>query len=154
MSVGRIFKCGVLVAVALIAAGAGNAVYLPGRDVANERNAREAQARLAAQQLAQAEGAAPRMAAAEQRYQTCLNAATAAHDAAVADNCKSLAEKTAVDRADCLDKLKLPKTYCEASYGARDASPQCALPGAIATVLDANLALARDRCLQESKAAQ
>jgi len=108
----------------------------------------------AALAAAGAERAASQNAGAEQRYQTCLNAAAAAHDAAVADNCKNLAEKVAADRADCLDKLKLPKTYCEASYGARDASPQCALPGAIATVLDANLALARDRCLQESKAAQ
>lgn len=163
---GMIFKFGAMLAVALAAAGAGYyyAVYLPRRDaaLANERmlakaradaDARAAQARLAAQQLAQAERQALQKAAAEQRYQTCLNAAAAAHDASWADDCKSLAGKVAADHADCLDKLKLPKTYCDSSYPPRDGSPNCTLPGAIGNVLDADLARARDRCLQESKAA-
>ncbi|HYA06421.1 MAG TPA: hypothetical protein VEF90_11060, partial [Xanthobacteraceae bacterium] len=100
--IGSVVKFGLAVAMVLSVSGAGH--Y-----------------RAVAQQPADEARQAPQPAG--PRYQTCLNNADAAHDAAVADNCKSLAEKTAVDRADCLDKLKLPKTYCEASYGARDASP-------------------------------
>ena len=121
---GSVVKLGLAVALVLAASGAG--YYYA---------------------VAQQQGAA------ELRYQTCVNNAGAAHDASWAGNCKSLAEKAAAAHADCLEKLKLPTTYCNASYGPRDASPHCALPADIATVLDAELALARDRCVQESKAA-
>ena len=122
--IGSIAKLGL--AIALVLAGSGTGYYCA---VAQQQDA------------------------AELRYQTCLNNVGAAHDASWADNCKSLAQKVAAAHADCLEKLKLPKTYCDASYGPRDASPHCALPADIATVLDADLALARDRCGQENKAA-
>jgi hypothetical protein len=49
--------------------------------------------------------------------------------------------------------LNLSKAYCEASYPARDGSAHCALPDALATVIDAALARSRNRCLREREAA-
>jgi hypothetical protein len=89
--------------------------------------------------------------AADRQYQACLANAGTAHDTARAAECKRLADKTDTDRANCLDKLKLPKIYCDASYAPRDSSPTCALPDQAATVLDAELAHARFRCARERK---
>ena len=115
---------------------------------------RAAAARLGALKLAQAEREAAPDAAAQARYQACADAAQAAHDAAWVAQCKATAEKFAADRANCLDTLKLPKTYCDASYPSRESAPNCTLPGAIASVLDGDLAQARDRCLRDTKAAR
>jgi hypothetical protein len=90
--------------------------------------------------------------AGDRQYQACLASAGAAHDTARAAECKRLADRTETDRANCLDKLKLPKIYCDASYAPRDSSPTCALPEQAATVLDAELAHARFRCARERKA--
>jgi hypothetical protein len=89
--------------------------------------------------------------AADGQYQTCLASAGAAHDTARAAECKRLADQTDTDRANCLDKLKLPKIYCDASYAPRDASPTCTLPDQAATILDAELARARFRCARALK---
>ena len=72
--------------------------------------------------------------------------AAAIHDAAHAAECKRLAEQTDSNRANCLGKLNLPKTYCDASYAPRDATPDCTLPDQIGSVIDAELARARLRC--------
>lgn len=89
--------------------------------------------------------------AADRHYQACLASAGTAHDTARAAECKRLADQTDTDRANCLDKLKLPKIYCDASYAPRDSSPTCTLPDQAATVLDAELAHARFRCARERK---
>jgi hypothetical protein len=89
--------------------------------------------------------------AADRQYQACLASAGTAHDTARAAECKRLADQTDTDRANCLDQLKLPKIYCDASYAPRDASPTCTLPDQAATILDAELARARFRCARALK---
>ena len=86
-------------------------------------------------------------------YQACLDSANAARDAARAAECKRIGEKDRRDYANCVDKLNLSKTYCDAAYTIRDVAPNCVLPPGIATGLDAELESARNRCLQQSKAA-
>lgn len=93
-------------------------------------------------------------AAAQIRYQDCMNGATSAHDESWAAECKRLADQVNEDRSNCLMTLKLPQAYCEASYKDRDASPQCTLPAQVATVLDAALQQAKYRCQRQSEAAQ
>ena len=92
-------------------------------------------------------------AAAPAGYQACVGTATAAHDASWAAECKRVNERDRTDYDNCLGKLKLPKTYCDSSYTIHDVSPNCTLPPAIATVLDADLERARYRCLKDSNAA-
>ncbi len=99
-------------------------------------------------------GTAAHESAAQTAYEACVNNATAVHDTSHAAECKRLAEQTEQDRADCLGKLKLPPTYCDASYPARDGSPNCTLPAENATVIDAELERARYRCARESQAAR
>jgi hypothetical protein len=86
-------------------------------------------------------------------YQACVAAAAAAHDASWATECKRVNERDRADYDNCLDKLKLPKTYCDSSYVIHDGAPTCALPPVIATVIDAALERARYRCVDQSKAA-
>jgi hypothetical protein len=101
---------------------------------------------------AAAESESAPQAAAERRYQACVASAGALHDAARAAECKRLAEQTDSDRTNCLDKLKLPKIYCDASYAPRDAAATCMLPDQVATVIDAELAHARFRCARQRNA--
>jgi hypothetical protein len=96
-------------------------------------------------------GASAPQSAADRQYQACLASAGAAHDAARAAECKRLADQTEADRAKCLDKLNLPKIYCDASYAPRDPAPACTLPDQAATVLEAELVQARFRCARERK---
>jgi len=109
---------------------------------------------LLAQQLDQDQRAAAQKAAAQAAFEACLHGAAVTRDASQAAECQRLADKTAADRADCLGKLKLPQAYCEASYPAREAGPDCTLPAEIATVIDAAAERARYRCERESKAAE
>jgi hypothetical protein len=164
--IGRFLKIGV---IAVLLLGAGGAVYyyavfLPRRDAvrADEERLEQArdaaakhaeQERLLAQQQELEQRRAQQQAAAQVRYQACLTDAAAAHTASWATQCKSIADKTAADRDNCLSALKLPKAYCDSSYTVRDGSPTCTLPTATASVIDADLERARNRCLQESKAA-
>ena len=124
---GALHKFGMIVAVLLASSGAG---FL----LAQQRDWEQSQS---------AEKAA------ETPYQACLSSASATHDASWAAACKRLAEKTQQDRADCLSKLNLPKTYCNASYPPRDGSANCTLPDEIATLLDAALAQARYGCVRQ-----
>ena len=101
-------------------------------------------------QAAGESGSTPK-AAADQQYQACLASAGALHDAARAAECKRLADQTDNDRANCLNKLKLPKIYCDASYAPRDPAATCTLPDQVATIVDAELARARFRCARERK---
>jgi hypothetical protein len=102
--------------------------------------------------LAQQPDAAPSQDA-PTAYLACVNKASAVHDAARAAECKRLAEVTVRNRADCVDTLKLPPAYCNASYPPRDSSADCILPGQVATVIDAALEQARYRCVRQNEAA-
>ena len=125
-------KFGMIVAVLLASSGAGF-LLAQQRDLQQPQSAEKA---------------------AEIPYQACLSSASATHDASWAAACKRLAEKTQQDRADCLSKLNLPKTYCDASYPPRGASANCTLPDEIATVLDAALAQARYGCVRAREGAE
>ena len=140
------------------------AVYVPRRDAERDNarvleatlsyaQKRAAQERAHAQQQELQQRQAAKKAAAETRYQSCLNGASASHDASWTAACKRLADKAVEDHAGCLNKSKLSQGYCDAAYRMRDASPDCVLPVAIATDLDGGLTLARRRCLQEREAA-
>lgn len=166
-STSTFLKLGIIAVLLVVSCGTGYyyALYLPRRDaeLENERllekahaeaQARALQERSASEQQALEQRQALAKAAAQIRYQTCLNSAGAAHDASWAAECKRLAEKALQDHADCLGKLNLPQTYCDASYPMRDASPRCTLAAEFATVIDADLERARKRCRQESEAAQ
>jgi hypothetical protein len=87
-------------------------------------------------------------------YETCINDATAIHNASYAAECKRLADQTDQDRANCLGTSKLSPSYCDVSYPARDGSPSCTLPAENATVIDATLERARYRCARENRAGQ
>lgn len=164
---GGFFTRGIIAAAMLAAAGIGSyyGVYVPARDakLAAEQALAKAQAeaemragqqRLLAQRQAAEERQAQAQAAAQIRYQACLHEAVAAHDASWAPECKNLHDKDSAAHADCLDKLKLPKTYCDSAYVIRDDSPKCTLPAEIASVIDADLERARNRCRKEKEAAE
>lgn len=161
------FKFALAASVALAASAAVlyQEVYLPFREsrLAEERLREREQAearkraeamRLLAQQQDAGERQAAQNAAAQARFQSCLGAATAAHDSAWAAECKRRADDIRRNHDDCLAKLKLPQTYCDTTYVIGDEPPKCALPGEIASVIDADLERARNRCLRESQAAQ
>jgi hypothetical protein len=93
-------------------------------------------------------------AVAQSAYETCINNASAFHDASQAMECKRLAEQTGQNRADCLGPLKLSPTYCDVSYPPRDGSPNCTLPAENASAIDAALERARYRCARENGAGQ
>jgi hypothetical protein len=161
-----LLKLSVIVSLLLASSGVGfyYAVYLPRRDaqLENERRQEKAQAdaqkRVAQERsLAERKKAEQRQAetkaSAEAHYQTCLNKANMTHESSWAAECKRLAEKALADHSECLTKPKLPKGYCDAAYGLRDASPGCVLPQKVATGLDGDLSEARNRCQRERRAA-
>jgi hypothetical protein len=167
--IGTLLKLGVMVAI-VAASGAGYyyAVYLPRRDAARADAQKLEDARSAAAKRAEQErllvqqqelekrrvqAQAQALLAAQARYQSCLKDADTAHAVSQAAQCKATADKASADRDNCLNALKLPKAYCESAYVTRDGSANCTLPPAAASALDADLERARNRCLQESKAA-
>jgi hypothetical protein len=166
MKIDRLLKLGVAALIVLAACGVGYyyAVYVPAREarIAHKRQieqarvdaaARAAVERLLAEQEASRQRVAAAEAAAQDRYQGCLKDADAGHDVVWAAACQRLADQAQTERADCLANDQLPKAYCDSSYPPRDASSHCALPAEISSPLDADLTHARDRCLQDSKAA-
>jgi hypothetical protein len=85
----------------------------------------------------------------EHAYQACLEKASAAHDTAWAAECKRIAEERRQNHDACISELKLPKSFCDASYKPHDVSPNCRLWGRLASVLNADLQHARRRCMHE-----
>ena len=166
MRLDTVLKLSVIAALLLASSAVGYyyAVYLPQRDAerAQQRLADElaayarqraaAERERAEQQQREQRQAADR-AAAEGRYATCLTGASATHDASWSEACKRLADQAVQDRNNCLANKKLSPGYCDAVYRARDGSPHCILPLEVATALDGDLTLARNRCLQQRNAA-
>jgi hypothetical protein len=164
---GTLFKIGLIAALLLVASSGAAyyyAVYLPVRDAQqNERRLAEAlhvvgrqradAARAVAEHQQQEQRLAADKAAAESRYETCLTGASTNHDAAWSEACKRLADQALEDRGNCLANKKLPQGYCNAAYRSRDASPRCILPANVATTIDGNLTIARNRCRQQRNAA-
>jgi hypothetical protein len=161
-----LLKVSVIASLLLASSGVAYyyAVYLPQRDSEQDREIglqqlhvygqkRADQERSAAQQRQTEQRQAEVKASAGIRYQNCVDDAGTSHDASWAAACKRLADKVVQDHADCLTIPNLPQGYCDAAYTTRDASAHCTLPGEMAADLDAALSTARNRCLQERKAA-
>jgi hypothetical protein len=161
-----LLKLSVIVALLIGSSGVAYyyAVYLPRRDaqIGQQRALEQARVvedvRVRHEQLAfeqkQSEALQAEVkAGADNRYQTCVEGAGAAHDASWAAECKRLAEKAQQDHADCLAKSKLSLQYCDTAYRSRDGAPNCTLPLKVATEIDGGLTRARNRCVQERKAA-
>jgi len=164
--IGALGKLGIAVVMLVAASGAGYypAIYAPQRDAQREAarvlaqtqayaQRRAAQVRLATQERDLAEGKAAERAAAEVRYQACLAGASVSRETSWAAACKAIAERALTNHADCLSQAKLSRGYCDAAYRARDGSPNCALPVAVATDVDGGLTRARRHCQQEHEAA-
>ena len=161
-----LLKLGIIAPLALAMCGVTyyRAIEVPRQDAEREHahalavtrayaEKRAAQMRLAVQRREAEELRAAEQAGAENRYQGCLNNAGASHDNSWAAACKEIADRAAEDRAGCLARPNMPQGYCAAVYRARDASPNCTLPVAIAADLDGGLTLARNRCQRERDAA-
>lgn len=161
-----LLKFSVAASLLLVSAGAGYyyAFNSPRRDAQldSERTLvqlrtygqkRAEQDRLASEQRELERRQGVERAAAEGRYQTCLNNASVTHDASWTTECKRLAEKAREDHAQCLSNSKLPRGYCDAAYRTRDESPNCTLPVRIATALDGEFDSTRKRCLRAREAA-
>ena len=161
-----VLKLSVVAALLLASSGIAYyyAVYLPGRDARLElerllaetqayaqKRAEEQRLRAEHEQLQQRQAEAK--AGADANYQTCLDRASATHDTSWAQACKRLSDQALEEHSDCLAKSKLSQVYCDASYRTRDASAHCTLPVGVATELDGNLTMARNRCKQERNAA-
>jgi hypothetical protein len=146
----------------LIAAGSIGyyyAVYLPTRDAQldSERRLERAHAEFArktAEERAQAEREAIEQrqvlekAAAQDKYESCIDRAGTVYNANWTLNCKNLADKARKDRTSCT----LPPATCDSMYPARDPTVTCALPQNLASAINADLERSKDRCLQEIKA--
>jgi hypothetical protein len=140
------------------------AVYLPQRDSEQDREnslqklhaygqRRADQERSVAQRRDTEQRQAEAKASAGVRYQDCVDDARTSHDVSWAASCKRLADKVVQGHIDCLSIPNLPQGYCDAAYGTRDSSANCALPAEMAADLDATLNTARKACLQERNAA-
>ena len=162
-----ILKLSVVASVLLASSSAGYyyLVYLPRRDepqrvlekfrAAAEKRAEQEQ--LLFEQRALERRAAEQRAAEERqalekanRYQACLARATDSHNASRLAACNRPREKIVKDRDDCI-KLGFAEKVCAMAHVVREASPNCALPRAVALSLDADVEKARDRCLEEDK---
>ena len=164
--INALLKLSIIAALLVASSGVAYyyAVYLPRRDVRLEQERAFAQARaveekhakqqqLAFEQKQAQQHQAEVKAGADTRYQTCVDAASAAHDTTWAAECKRLAAKAQQDHAGCLAKAKLSQQYCDTAYRSRDGSSNCTLPLKVATELDGGLIRARNRCAQERNAA-
>lgn len=161
-----LFKLGIVASLLIAASGVAYyyVLYLPGRDARLEQEHASEQLMAYGQMRAQEVRSAVERQQADQhqaveraqasvRFQTCLEAARARHDAAWATACKHLAEQAVREHAGCLTKSNLSQVYCDAAYRMRDGSADCTLPVEAATDLDGELNAARNRCLRERNAA-
>jgi hypothetical protein len=161
-----LLKISVIASLLLASSGVAYyyAVYLPQRDSDHDREIGLQKLHAYGQKRADQERSAEQQRETEQRqaeaktgagihYQNCVEDARTSHDASWAAACKRLADKVVQDHTDCLSIPNLPQGYCDAAYTTRDASAHCALPAETAADLDAALSTARNRCLQERKAA-
>ena len=64
--------------------------------------------------------------------------------------CNRPREKIIKDQDDCV-KLGFSRDVCAMAHVVPDASPNCKLPRTVVLALDAEVEVARDRCLEEDK---
>jgi hypothetical protein len=82
------------------------------------------------------------------RYQACLTHVTDSYNESRIAACNRLQEKVIKNHDSCIRSGFREKT-CDLAYVVRKPSPNCTLPQAIASNLDADAGKARDRCLED-----
>jgi hypothetical protein len=85
------------------------------------------------------------------RYQACLSHVTDSYNESRIAACNRLQEKVIKNHDSCI-KSGFREKVCDLAYVVRKPSPNCPLPQAIASNLDAEAEKARDRCLEENGA--
>jgi hypothetical protein len=165
-----VLKLSVVVSVLLASSSVGYyyLVHLPHRDAQFEPERVLERLRAAAKKRAEEElfffeqQASERRAAEQQaveerqalekadRYQACLSRATDNYNASRLVACNRPREKIIKDRDNCIE-LGFSEKVCAMAHVVREASPNCALPRAVALSLDAEVEKARDRCVEEAK---
>jgi hypothetical protein len=164
------FKLSIVASVLLASSGAGYyyLVYLPKRDAEFQpqrvlERFRAATIKRAEQELLLFEQNVSEQRAAEQkaieqrqalekadRYKACLSRATDRYNASRLAACNRPREKIIKDQDDCV-KLGFSRDVCAMAHVVPDASPNCRLPRTVALALDAEVEIARDRCLEEDR---
>ena len=149
-----LLKLSVIAAVLFASASVGYyfLVYVPQRDGRLDALRIEEKQRADAAKQAKDEQQVVDQAAAQTRYQSCVNLAELNYHTMWAAGCKRTAEETAASHAHCLAQQYADKANCDSWYRPRDPSPNCALPRTAASDINAVLDKARSLCLQESKA--
>ena len=166
-----ILKLSVVVSVLLASSSVGYYYlsYLPRRDARFEPERALEQLRAAAQKRAEreqlllqqqvSEQRALEQQAAEQRqlrekadrYLACLSHVTDSYNDSRIAACNRLQEKVIKDHDNCI-RLGFRKKVCDLAHPVREQSPNCPLPPATASALDADAEKARDRCRDENGA--
>jgi hypothetical protein len=164
------FTLSIVASVLLASSGAGYyyLVYLPQRDAEFQpqrvlERFRAATIRRAEQELLLFEQNVSEQRAAEQkaieqrqalekadRYQACLNRATDRYNASRLAACNRPRERIIKDQDDCV-KLGFSRNVCAMAHVVPEASPNCRLPRTVALALDAEVEIARNRCLEEDR---
>jgi hypothetical protein len=85
------------------------------------------------------------------RYQACLSHVADSYNDSRIAACNRLQEKVIKDHDNCI-RLGFRKKVCDLAHPVREPSPNCPLPPAMASNLDADAAKARDRCRDENEA--
>jgi hypothetical protein len=80
------------------------------------------------------------------RYQTCVSRATDGYNAARLAACNRPRDKIIKDQEDCV-KLGFSRNVCAMAHVVPEASRNCKLPRTVALALDAEVEIARDRCV-------
>jgi hypothetical protein len=165
-----ILKLSIVASVLLASSGAGYyyLVYLPQRETQFQpqrvlERFRAATVKRAEQELLLFEQKVSEQRAAEQkvveqrqalekadRYQACLSRATDRYNASRLTACNRPREKIIKDQDDCV-KLGFSRNVCAMAHVVPEASPNCRLPRTVALALDAEVEIARDRCLEEDR---
>jgi hypothetical protein len=165
-----ILKLSIVASVLLASSGAGYyyLVYLPQRETQFQpqrvlERFRAATVKRAEQELLLFEQKVSEQRAAEQkaveqrqalekadRYQACLSRATDSYHASRLAACNRPREKIIKDQDDCV-KLGFSRNVCAMAHVVPEASPNCRLPRTVALALDAEVEIARDRCLEEDR---
>jgi hypothetical protein len=84
------------------------------------------------------------------RYQACLTHVTDSYNASRIAACNRLQERVIKNHDTCI-RSGFREKVCNLAYVVHEPSPNCQLPRAIASNLDAEAEKARDRCLEENR---
>ena len=84
-------------------------------------------------------------------YYECLNSVRKRYEDDWANACKTQAKLHSVQIRNCLETRGLGETFCDATYGAADPSPQCTLRRSMADEINRHHDKEKQQCLAEAK---